>query len=182
MSINISASHLSEVNIVAEIAQLLNDYNVPGECLESEITENAIMDDMDGVIYKLNQLSALGISIAIDDFGTGYSSLTYLHKLPIHTLKIDRSFLQEDRFSTDDHTIVNTIVAMAKGLKLNVIAEGIETQRQMDYLREIDCDEAQGFLFGKPLEAKVIEKMLTQKPFAHPEANKAELNQPRHQH
>ena len=182
MAINISARHLSENNIVEKITQALNEFRVPGRCLEIEITENAIMVDMDGIIQKLKKLSALGIRIAIDDFGTGYSSLTYLHRLPIHTLKIDRSFLQEDRFNNDDHTIVNTIVAMAKGLKLNVIAEGIETQRQLDYLREIDCDDAQGFLFGKPLEAEVIEKLLVQKPFALPDVNKAGLSSPRNQH
>ena len=182
MSINISARHLSEDSLVDEITQMLNEFNVSGNNIEIEITENAIMNDMDGVIHKLNQLNALGISIAIDDFGTGYSSLTYLHKLPIHTLKIDRSFLQEDRFDNNDHTIVNTIVAMANGLKLNVIAEGIETQRQMDYLREIGCNEAQGFLFGKPLEANVIMKLLEKKPFSLPDANKADISSHKNQH
>ena len=182
MSINISARHLEENNFVEKITLALDEFDVPGRCIEIEITENAIMNDMETAINKLKQLSALDISIAIDDFGTGYSSLTYLHKLPIHTLKIDRSFLHEDRFNNDDHTIINTIVAMAKGLKLNVIAEGIETQRQLDYLREIGCNEAQGFLFGKPLEAKVIEKMLTQKPFSLPNANKKGLSLPHNQH
>ncbi|MES0327094.1 MAG: EAL domain-containing protein [Gammaproteobacteria bacterium] len=182
MSINISARHLAENDLVEKITLALNEFDVPGRCLEIEITENAIMKDMEAAINKLKQLSALDISIAIDDFGTGYSSLTYLHKLPIHTLKIDRSFLHEDRFNNNDHTIVNTIVAMAKGLKLNVIAEGVETQRQLDYLREIGCNEAQGFLFGKPMEATIIEKMLTQKPFSLPDANKKGLGLPHNQH
>lgn len=182
MSINISARHLAENDLVEKITLALNEFDVPGHCLEIEITENAIMKDMETAINKLKQLSALDISIAIDDFGTGYSSLTYLHKLPIHTLKIDSSFLHEDRFNNNDHTIVNTIVAMAKGLKLNVIAEGVETQRQLDYLREIGCNEAQGFLFGKPLEATIIEKMLTQKPFSLPDANKKGLGLPHNQH
>jgi diguanylate cyclase (GGDEF)-like protein/PAS domain S-box-containing protein len=182
MAINISACHLARENFVAEIAQALNDYNVPGRYIEIEITENAIMEDMDGVIHKLKQLRKLGISVAIDDFGTGYSSLTYLHKLPIHTLKIDRTFLQVERFANDDHTIVNTIVAMAKGLKLNVIAEGIESQRQLDYLREIGCTEAQGFLFGKPMESDLIKNLLTKKPFALPAANKPGLGLHRKQH
>lgn len=182
MSVNISARHLAEDNIVEEIIDALTEFNVSGHYLEIEITENAIMDDMEGVIKKLNKLSAHGIRIAIDDFGTGYSSLTYLHKLPIHTLKIDQTFLQNNRFTNNDHTIVNTIVAMAKGLNLNVIAEGIETQRQLDYLREIDCNEAQGFLFGKPLDALVIKKMIVKKPFALPETNKATLARPGNQH
>ena len=182
MSINISASHLAEDNFVEKITLALNAFGVPGQCIEIEITENAIMADMDGVIHKLKQLRTMGISIAIDDFGTGYSSLTYLHKLPIHTLKIDRSFLQDDRFANDEHTIVNTIVAMAKGLKLNVIAEGVETQPQLDYLRRIGCNEAQGFLMGKPLHHAIIEKMLEQQPFSLPDANKSGLSLPSNQH
>jgi len=182
MSINVSAHHLAEDNFVEKITHALDKFDVPGRCIEIEITENAIMEDMDSVINKLKQLRALDISIAIDDFGTGYSSLAYLHKLPIHTLKIDRSFLQDDRFSNNDNTIVNTIVAMAKGLKLNVIAEGIETQRQLDYLREIGCNEAQGFLMGKPLEPSVIETMLTKKPFYLPDTNKTGLGSPHNQH
>ncbi len=172
MSVNISARHLDEADFVSKITQLLSEFDVPGHCLEIEITENAIMHDIDDVILKLKQLRALDISIAIDDFGTGYSSLTYLHKLPIQTLKIDRSFLQEERFAKNDHTIVNTIVAMAKGLKLNVIAEGIESQRQLDYLQEIDCNEAQGFLFGKPLESSIVLEMLRQRPFVLPVSDK----------
>lgn len=182
MAINISACHLAKENFVAEITQALNQFNVPGRYIEIEITENAIMEDMEGVIHKLKQLSKLGISIAIDDFGTGYSSLTYLHKLPIHTLKIDRTFLQDERFANGDHTIVNTIVAMANGLKLNVIAEGIESQRQLDYLREIGCNEAQGFLFGKPMKPAVIKTLIIKKPFSLPDANKPGLGSPGKQH
>jgi diguanylate cyclase len=168
MSINISARQLMEDNIVSHITSIMKDYNVPGSCLELEITENAIMEDMDSIIRKLQELSGHGITIAIDDFGTGYSSLSYLHKLPIHTLKIDRTFLKESRINKGDNTIINTIVAMAKGLGLNVIAEGVETPAQLEYLREIECSEAQGFLFGKPLPPDVISQLLIQEPFATP--------------
>ncbi len=168
MSVNISARQLMEDGIVKDIINVLKDYNVPGHCLELEITEHAIMNDMDSVIRKLKELSAHDITIAIDDFGTGYSSLSYLHKLPIHTLKIDRTFLKESRINKGDNTIINTIVAMAKGLNLNVIAEGVESQSQLEYLREIDCSEAQGFLFGKPLPPDVISQLLVQEPFATP--------------
>ena len=126
------------------------------------------MNDMDSIIRKLKELSNHDIAIAIDDFGTGYSSLSYLHKLPIQTLKIDRTFLKENRINKGDNTIINTIVAMARGLNLNVIAEGVETQAQLDYLREIECSEAQGFLFGKPLPPDVISQLLTQEPYATP--------------
>jgi len=168
MSINISARQLMEESIVNSIFDILKDYDIPGQCLELEITENAIMDDMDSVIRKLKELSGQDITIAIDDFGTGYSSLSYLHKLPIQTLKIDRTFLKESRINKGDNTIINTIVAMAKGLNLNVIAEGVESQSQLDYLREIECSEAQGFLFGKPLPPDVISQLLIQEPYATP--------------
>jgi len=169
MSINVSARQLVEKDIVQNIISIIESYDVPGHCLEIEITENAIMDDMESVIRKLQELSDYGLTIAIDDFGTGYSSLSYLHKLPIHTLKIDRTFLKECHIKKCDNTIINTIVAMAKALDLNVIAEGVESQRQLEYLREIDCDEAQGFLFGKPLPPKVISQLLIQEPYATPD-------------
>ena len=168
MSVNISARQLMEENIVQDIIDIMKDYNVPGHCIELEITEHAIMNDMDSMVRKLKELSAHDITIAIDDFGTGYSSLSYLHKLPIHTLKIDRTFLKESRINKSDNTIINTIVAMAKGLNLNVIAEGVESQAQLEYLREIECCEAQGFLFGKPLPSAVISQLLIQEPYATP--------------
>jgi len=168
MSINISSRQLMEVGIVENIVNIMKDYDVPGHCIELEITEHAIMSDMDSVIRKLKELSSHDITIAIDDFGTGYSSLSYLHKLPIQTLKIDRTFLKESRINKGDNTIINTIVAMAKGLNLNVVAEGVESQAQLEYLREIDCSEAQGFLFGKPLPPDVISQLLIQEPFATP--------------
>ena len=168
VSINISARQLMEKDVVAKIIGTLKKHDVPGSSIELEITENAIMDDMDSVIRKLQELSNYGITIAIDDFGTGYSSLSYLHKLPIQTLKIDRTFLKENHINKGDNTIINTIVAMAKALNLNVIAEGVETQRQLEYLREIDCNEAQGFLFGKPLPPDLISQLLLHEPFTAP--------------
>ena len=168
MAINISARQLMEDSIVDNILKVIKDYDIPGRCIELEITENAIMDDMDSVIRKLKELSSHEITIAIDDFGTGYSSLSYLHKLPIQTLKIDRTFLKECRINKGDNTIINTIVAMAKGLNLNVVAEGVESQKQLEYLREIDCSEAQGYLFGKPLPPNVISQLLIQEPYATP--------------
>ena len=168
VAVNISAQHLVERNMVKVIQGILEDLKLPGDSLEIEITENAIMDDMDTIIRTLKALSDMGVTVAIDDFGTGYSSLSYLHKLPIHTLKIDRTFLKESRYAKGDHTIVDTIVAMGKGLQLNVIAEGVETQGQLEYLRNIDCYEAQGFLFGKPLPPDVIAQLLVQEPVGTP--------------
>jgi diguanylate cyclase (GGDEF)-like protein/PAS domain S-box-containing protein len=171
MAINMSARQLAEKDIIKTITRTLKDYGLPGRALELEITENEIMDDMDSVVHKLKELSASGIAIAIDDFGTGYSSLSYLHKLPIHTLKIDRAFIKEMLMSNDRNSIINTIVAMAKGLNLKVIAEGVETQQQLDFLREIDCDTAQGFFFGKPLTPDVIMQLLIQEPYVLPSSS-----------
>lgn len=171
MSINMSARQLAEKAIVKHISNILKDYGIPGHCLEIEITENTIMSDMDSVIQKLKALSKKGVFIAIDDFGTGYSSLSYLHKLPIHTLKIDRAFIKEVNMQHSGNSIINTIVAMARGLNLNVIAEGVETQQQLEYLQEIECSEAQGFLFGKPLPADVITQLLIQEPYATPSSS-----------
>jgi len=179
MSINMSARQLAEKAIVKHISNILKDYGIPGHCLEIEITENTIMSDMDSVIQKLKALSKKGVFIAIDDFGTGYSSLSYLHKLPIHTLKIDRAFIKEVNMQHSGNSIINTIVAMARGLNLNVIAEGVETQQQLEYLQEIECSEAQGFLFGKPLPADVITQLLIQEPYATPSSSMG-LNGNRH--
>lgn len=154
LAINISTRQLMQDNIVKEIIDLITTYNIPGECLELEITENAIMDDLSSVVQKLSALRAHNINIAIDDFGTGYSSLNYLHELPIQTLKIDRTFLKEDLINKGSKTIINTIVAMAKVLDLNVIAEGVESQVQLDYLRDIECYEAQGYLLGRPIPSE----------------------------
>ena len=171
MSINMSARQLADKNIIKYVTNTLRDNGIPGHCLEIEITENTIMSDMDSIIHKLKNISKRGVYIAIDDFGTGYSSLSYLHKLPIHTLKIDRTFIKEVTMKRTGKSIINTILAMGKGLNLNVIAEGVETQQQLDYLQEIDCNEAQGFLFCKPLPGDVIAQLLLQEPYAVPNAN-----------
>lgn len=180
MSINMSARQLADKNIIKYVSNVLRDNGIPGHCLEIEITENTIMSDMDSIIHKLKNISKRGVYIAIDDFGTGYSSLSYLHKLPIHTLKIDRTFIKEVNMKHTGKSIINTIVAMGKGLNLNVIAEGVETQQQLDYLQEIDCNEAQGFLFCKPLPADVIAQLLMQEPYAVPDANPGGMHSGRH--
>lgn len=170
MSINMSTKQLEDDNIVKLVTDTLNKYGLRGSSLEIEITENSIMEDMESVIRKLQDFHHQGITIAIDDFGTGYSSLSYLHKLPIQTLKIDRIFIKDSQFTKGEHSIVNTIIAMAKGLNLNVIAEGVETQKQLNALQELECHEAQGYLFGKPLEPDVIAQLLIQEPQSIPGA------------
>ncbi len=130
-----------------------------------EITENILMQDMEVVIPKLKQLRQLGVRIAIDDFGTGYSSLSYLQQFPIDTLKIDRSFVGDIRAEQGDASIINAIVAMARGLNLDLIAEGVENRTQLRYLRSQGCSEVQGFIFSDPVPADQVKLMLQQNPF-----------------
>jgi EAL domain-containing protein (putative c-di-GMP-specific phosphodiesterase class I) len=128
--------------------------------LELEITENVIMDEIENVISILNQLSSMGIKIAIDDFGIGYSSLNYLQKLPIDTLKIDRSFVSSMEFDDGAKSIIQAIIAMAKGLKLHIISEGVEELGQMEKLKALGCYNMQGFLFSPPVSKESVTDLL----------------------
>ncbi|MBO6704361.1 MAG: EAL domain-containing protein [Pseudomonadales bacterium] len=149
VSINFSGIQVEQDTFIDEIKGALQKHNLPGEALEVEITENVIMNDMSSVIKKLRELAGLNIKIAIDDFGTGYSSLSYLQQFPINTLKIDKSFISSMNETEEATSIVDAIVAMAKGLKLSLIAEGVETDPQLEYLKSLGCEAIQGYLFGK---------------------------------
>ena len=151
IAINLSSSQLAQHDIVDTILSVLMVNSIPGDMLEIEITENVLMKDIENVVSKLKKLSSFGIKIAIDDFGTGYSSLSYLKKLPIDTLKIDRSFVRDMQNSEEDSSIIQAIIAMAKGLNLNIISEGVETEAQLQQLKEWRCKNMQGFLFSKPI-------------------------------
>ncbi|RDH84809.1 MAG: two-component system response regulator [endosymbiont of Galathealinum brachiosum] len=151
IAINVSAIQLEQNDFVDFVLSILHKNEIPGENLEIEITENTLMHDTDDGILKLRELSSHGIKIAIDDFGTGYSSLNYLKRLPIDTLKIDQSFIRDMSNSDEDSSIIKAIIAMAKGLKLNIISEGVETEAQSEQLREWRCKNMQGFLFGRPM-------------------------------
>ena len=130
-----------------------------------EITESVLMQDLEVIIPKLKELRRLGVRIAIDDFGTGYSSLSYLQQFPINTLKIDRSFVGDIRAEQGDASIINAIVAMARGLKLDLIAEGVENRTQLRYLHSLGCSEVQGFIFSGPVPAAEAAKLLRQDPY-----------------
>jgi diguanylate cyclase (GGDEF)-like protein/PAS domain S-box-containing protein len=153
MAVNLSAAQLYRTDFVDNVLSVLREYRMPGECLELEITENMLMQDMEHVSQKLKQLTLHGVRISVDDFGTGYSSLGYLESLPLTKLKMDRSFVKPIHSSDGQHSIVAAIVTMAKGLGLDVIAEGVETEAQLEYLRSIDCPKVQGFLLSVPLSA-----------------------------
>jgi len=151
IAVNVSAIQLEQPNFVEYILNTLQSFDIAGKFLEIEITENTLMHDKDDGILKLKELSNYGIKIAIDDFGTGYSSLNYLKQLPIDTLKIDRSFIQQMSKSEEDESIIKAIIAMAKGLNLNIISEGVETKEQLNQLMNWRCKNMQGFLFSRPI-------------------------------
>ncbi|MFT5692880.1 MAG: diguanylate cyclase (GGDEF)-like protein/PAS domain S-box-containing protein [Oceanicoccus sp.] len=152
LAVNLSPVMIEKDNFVDHILKTLEEEQYPANLLELEITENILMLDRQDIADKLMRLAGAGIHLAIDDFGTGYSSLSYLQDFPINTLKIDRSFISTIRNTGDDSCIVDAIIAMAKGLKMTVVAEGVENKEQLDYLKALDCDIVQGFLFGKAMQ------------------------------
>jgi EAL domain-containing protein (putative c-di-GMP-specific phosphodiesterase class I) len=160
MSVNLSAKQLNDPELVSQIDEILHDVGLAPRCLKLELTESTVMTDVATTAGRLRDLKALGLSLAIDDFGTGYSSLSYLKRLPLDTLKVDRSFV--DGLGTDpqDTAIVRTVIALAKSLHLETTGEGIETVEQADHLRDLGCDRGQGFLFARPLPAEAISVML----------------------
>jgi len=167
LSVNISVQQLEMEQFVAKTLKIIKRLNLPRNILELEITEHAIMQDMDKAIQTLTELSNKGIRIAIDDFGTGYSSLGYLQTLPINTLKMDRSFVQGIK-SSGDNSIINAIIAMAKGLNLDLIAEGVENQPQIDHLLSAGCCLAQGFYYSRPVPENELINLIKDEHPARP--------------
>ena len=160
MALNLSPLHLKRPDFLDFITTLIKKNNIPPNCIELEITETNLMYNIPDINYILLKISEFGIRIAIDDFGTGYSSLAYLKRLKIDTLKIDRSFISDVPAVKKDSTIVHFILEMARSLGLYVVAEGVETQEQLDFLNKENCQCAQGYLFSKPLAVTEIELIL----------------------
>ena len=162
IAVNVSPMQLRNRGFVAEIRQAIGDDPIAAAGLEVELTESLIMEDVRASIATLRSIRALGVTIAIDDFGTGFSSLSYLARLPIHTLKIDRSFVIDMGAGPEGLALVSTIINLAHSMKLNVVAEGVETEEQSRLLRLLNCDETQGYWFGRPVPHDVFEaKYLT---------------------
>ena len=153
IAVNLSARQFRQKNLIGMIEQALGESRLAPRCLKLELTEGMLMHNVEEATHILVRLDEMGVRLAIDDFGTGYSSLSYLKRFPIHTLKIDRSFVRDISTDPDDAAIVTAIVAMARSLNLHVTAEGVETEEQASFLRSLACDLAQGFHFGRPMSA-----------------------------
>jgi diguanylate cyclase (GGDEF)-like protein/PAS domain S-box-containing protein len=160
LSVNFSARQFQQPTFISDINQILKDTNLDPRWLELELTESSIMKDPEEAIGKLHVLKLMGIKVAVDDFGTGYSSLNYLKRFPIDTLKIDKTFVSDVCKDPHDTSIVRAIINLGHALDLTVIAEGVETKDQLQYLTALGCDAVQGFLFSKPLSTKVFEELL----------------------
>jgi len=163
VAVNLSARQFGAPKLLAEIDAVLGDTGLAPDCLEIELTESLFMNDTTQAVELLHSMKALGVSLSIDDFGTGYSSLSYLSRFPIDVLKIDRSFVADITRDANDAAIVASIIALAHNLKLDVIAEGVETAEQLAYLRRHGCDEMQGYYFSRPLAAADFEALLRQR-------------------
>ncbi|MEW7850212.1 EAL domain-containing protein [Massilia aurea] len=160
VAVNLSARQFGAADLMASLEATLQETGLDAACLEIELTESLFMSDVTPAVELLHRMKALGVNLSIDDFGTGYSSFSYLSRFPIDVLKIDRSFVADITHDANDAAIVTSIIALAHNLKLAVIAEGVETLEQLDYLRSHGCDEMQGYYFSKPLPAAEFEALL----------------------
>jgi EAL domain-containing protein (putative c-di-GMP-specific phosphodiesterase class I) len=178
-AVNLSARSLIDLELADEIQQLLLDAGVPAEKLTLEITETQMMADTSRTLVVLERLNDLGVQISIDDFGTGYSSLTYLKRLPVHEVKIDRSFV--DTMSSDDAnaTIVRSIIDLGRNLSLRVVAEGVEDGITWETLAALDCDVAQGYFLSKPIPPDRLTPWLVQRRALHDPLSGGERRPPR---
>jgi EAL domain-containing protein (putative c-di-GMP-specific phosphodiesterase class I) len=161
IAINVSAVQLRRKSFVEDVRSALGEIGADGGGIDLEITESLLMNDVEATIAKLGLLRDAGLNIALDDFGTGYSSLAYLSKLPVDTLKIDRAFVHGMMKESRDRSIVSAILSLARALRLKVVAEGVETEVEATVLRELGCQQAQGFFFSRPLAVEKLEELLT---------------------
>jgi EAL domain-containing protein (putative c-di-GMP-specific phosphodiesterase class I) len=160
VAVNLSSVQFSDPALAERVREIARVVEVPLDNLELEVTESMLMGDFDEALKTLTELRAMGVKIAIDDFGTGYSSLAYLRRLPLDKLKLDQSFSRDAGESEGDVAITRAVMAMAQSLKLVVVAEGVETQAQIDFLLRLGCTTVQGFLLGRPLPATATADLL----------------------
>jgi polar amino acid transport system substrate-binding protein len=161
ISLNLTSKELLQENFTMVLKKIIKDSGIRADYLELEITESLFLEDLNVAIDILKELKAIGVRISLDDFGTGYSSLNYLKRLPIDTIKIDKSFMNEITEDSKEEAIAESIIALAHKMNLSVIAEGIETKKQLEFIKEHKCDKAQGYYFSKPIPVDEVEKLLS---------------------
>jgi EAL domain-containing protein (putative c-di-GMP-specific phosphodiesterase class I) len=169
VAVNLSGRQFKEDNIVEVVFAALRETGLDPQMLELELTESTLMDSDSATIAKLHELNRAGIKLSVDDFGTGYSSMASLKNFPISVLKVDRSFVRDLPKDSDDAAITEAIIAMAKSLKIDVTAEGVETEEQARFLEEKNCNRCQGFYFSRPVPALEITALLQKSGGRHPE-------------
>ena len=185
ISVNLSARQFEQKNLKGTVRQILRDAKIDPSLIEFEITESLLMNDPEGAARTLHSLKESGVGLSMDDFGTGYSSLGYLKRFPIDTLKIDRTFIRDISTDADDATLTRAIINLAQTLRLKVVAEGVETEAQLAFLRSNGCDEIQGYFFARPTHAEECERMLREeRKLAIPRAVRKDKNgaQPKRAH
>jgi EAL domain-containing protein (putative c-di-GMP-specific phosphodiesterase class I) len=160
IAVNLSARQFAEPGLVRDIALVLEETGLAPGSLEIEITESLVMNDVEGAVRIMDELKRMGVKLSMDDFGTGYSSLSYLRRFPVDVLKIDRSFVRDVASSADDAALVSAIIELARGLRMRVIAEGVETEAQLDYLKRRGCDEVQGHVYARAAPWAVVEALM----------------------
>ena len=161
IAVNVSARQFRQPHFVQQVREALSHSGALAQRLKLELTESIVIENVEETIAKMSELRALGVSFSMDDFGTGYSSLQYLRRLPLDQLKIERSFVRDITQNSNDAAIVKTIIAMGRALGLEVIAEGVETVEQKDFLMAQGCEMYQGYLFARPLAMDALEQLLT---------------------
>jgi EAL domain-containing protein (putative c-di-GMP-specific phosphodiesterase class I) len=160
VNVNLSSKQFLRPDLAGEVENLLKETGLCPRCLKLEITESAIMHDAESASRILDRLRTLGVQVCIDDFGTGYSSLNYLQRFTVDTLKIDRSFVKHIGETQENRRLVESIVDLAHNLSIKVVAEGVETEDQREQLEELQCEFGQGFLFSKPIDGAMAERLL----------------------
>jgi EAL domain-containing protein (putative c-di-GMP-specific phosphodiesterase class I) len=175
ISVNLSGKQFTQPDLTSEVAAILTETGLNPRSLKLEITESVVMDNIETATEMLKQLRSLGVKLSIDDFGTGYSSLSYLHRFPIDTLKIDRSFVTQMSDNNENMEIVRTVVMLAQNLGMDVVAEGVETSEQLSLLQRLGCEFGQGYFFSKPVEASGAEKIIAE-TYSRPQVQIAATN------
>jgi diguanylate cyclase (GGDEF)-like protein/PAS domain S-box-containing protein len=160
IAVNLSARQFAQPGLVRDIQRVLEETGLAPTCLEIELTESLVMEDVEAAIRTMGEIKRMGVKLSIDDFGTGYSSLSYLRRFPVDVLKIDRSFVRDIPGSEDDAAMVSAIIELARGLRMRTIAEGVETEAQLDYLKRRGCDEVQGHVYAQAASRADVEAML----------------------